>query len=53
MFAKSYDEIVVVKTIKEKEFVEFHKFAREYLNFVREAKAKNMESLLAKIFGVY
>jgi 1-phosphatidylinositol-3-phosphate 5-kinase len=44
---------LVVKTIKEKEFVEFHKFASEYLEYVKRAKAKSLDSLLAKIFGLY
>ena len=31
MFAKSNDSLLVVKTIKDEEFVEFQKFASEYI----------------------
>jgi 1-phosphatidylinositol-3-phosphate 5-kinase len=52
-FSKSHDSILVIKTIKDEEFAEFHKFACEYLRHVKNCKAKNGHSLLAKIYGLY
>ena len=52
-FAKSHNEILVVKIINNKEFVEFKKFAQDYLKYIEKAKLQKKNSLLAKIYGIY
>lgn len=49
-FAKSQDEILVIKSIKAEEFEEFLKFASDYLQHV---KVVNRNSFLTKIYGIY
>lgn len=49
-FAKSADEVLVVKTVKADEFEEFLKFAPDYL---RQVQAAARGSCLARIYGVY
>jgi 1-phosphatidylinositol-3-phosphate 5-kinase len=52
-FARSHNEILVVKIINNKEFVEFKKFAEDYLKYIEKAKLNKKDSLLAKIYGIY
>ena len=53
MFAKSNDSLLVVKTIKDEEFVEFQKFASEYIQHIKSSKSKGKGSILTKIYGLY
>lgn len=52
-FAKSHNDMIVMKFINDKEFEEFRKFASAYIEYVREAKLTRNDSLLAKIFGIF
>jgi 1-phosphatidylinositol-3-phosphate 5-kinase len=49
-FAKSQDELLVIKSIKPDEFDEFLKFASDYLKHLR---AINRDSFLTKVYGIY
>jgi hypothetical protein len=43
----------VVKIINNKEFVEFKKFAEDYVQYISTQKQQKKDSLLAKIYGIY
>lgn len=53
MFAKAENDLLVVKVINEKEFDEFLKFAKDYINYLKNSKKVGRDTLLAKIFGIY
>jgi 1-phosphatidylinositol-3-phosphate 5-kinase len=52
-FSKSHNEVLVVKIINDKEFVEFQKFALAYLNYMKSKRDSHGRSYLAKIYGIY
>lgn len=52
-FAKSNDSLLVIKTIKEAEFIEFQKFACSYINHMKVAQKTGRNTILTKIFGLY
>jgi 1-phosphatidylinositol-3-phosphate 5-kinase len=52
-FSKSHNELLVVKIINEKEFVEFQKFALAYLKYMKAKRDNRDQSYLAKIYGIY
>lgn len=52
-FAKSNDSLLVIKTIKEAEFVEFQKFACNYIDHMKGALKTGRSSILTKIYGLY
>lgn len=52
-FAKAFNEMIVVKYINDNEFEEFRKFAVSYIKHTLEAKKTKINTLLAKIFGIF
>lgn len=52
-FAKSYNDMIVMKFINDKEFEEFKKFVAAYISYIEGMKAFRSDTLLAKIYGIF